>query len=83
MNTLQHIEMLQMELIEVERQLADPNTPSDRATLDEAWTDLTQRIDELCELYWNTIEDTRGCGQCAGCTYCEESAPGYDPADEM
>lgn len=33
---------------------------------------------------YNDLEDDRpDCSRCAGCAYCEESAPGYNEADEF
>ena len=83
MNILTRIEQLQMERIELERQLAEPNSPADQAALEDELTNLTERINELCELYWNTLEDTRSCERCSGCANCAESSPGYDGADEI
>ena len=55
--------------------------------LADEWEWLMQEMDRLEELValqtMNALEDTRGCERCSGCVYCEESSPGYDPADEL
>lgn len=83
MDILQSIEALQQELVGIEQRLADANTPADQVILDDEWLVCTTRLNEMCELYWNAVEDTRSCERCAGCANCAESSPGYDGADEI
>lgn len=86
MNTtdaLARLEELQQELNSIEAQMKEVNPHSDQAILDDAWTEVTEEIETLLELIWNSMEDERSCANCSGCAYCEESAPGYDPADEI
>lgn len=75
--------VLYAELTALEAQITLPNPPATQEILDDEWTTLTDEVAMLEELLMNAIEDTRGCAQCAGCAYCEESAPGYDYADEI
>lgn len=106
-------------LVDIERQIDDPNTPhSDQKLLDDAWEDINGQLEELddvrecpcctneacvdcgqtghmnhgtrcgasvalCDIcVSNEEEDTRGCGNCAGCAYCMVD-DGYDQANEV
>ena len=82
MDLLTAIETLQQELNALDATRAEPHPPSDQAALDDEWNTLMKRMDELCELYWNQVEDERSCDRCAGCANCEESAA-YDETDEV
>ena len=74
-------------LAEVERDMQDATlSHSDQQVLDQAWDYYTEQIaavEELLASQYNDLEDSRGCGLCSGCLSGEESAPGYDPADEV
>ena len=83
--TLERLDAIQLELNGVEARMTIPTLlPALQDALEDEWEHLMCELEMLTELLANELEDTRpGCDQCAGCTYCEESAPGYDPADEI
>lgn len=80
------------ELDEIEREQHDTTlSHSEQQMLDQAWDDCMRRIELTEELLARAEEealnqeddDRPDCSRCAGCAYCEESAPGYDGADEV
>lgn len=82
---LVRLDELQAQLNTIEQAMKDAG--SSQGTLDEAWTNTTREMDEIVEILaiaeMNKVEDTRGCQQCSGCAYCDESTWGYDPTGEI
>lgn len=68
-----------------------PLSPTDQQTLDREWDNCMQEITQvealLEQMDWEAAQreedDRPDCSRCAGCAYCEESAPGYDEGDEI
>lgn len=68
-----------------------PLSPTDRQALDREWDDCMREITQvealLDQLDWEAAQqaedDRPDCSRCAGCAYCEDSAPGYDEGDEI
>jgi hypothetical protein len=66
-------------------------SPTDRQALDREWDDCMREITQmealLEQMDWEAAQqaedDRPDCSRCAGCAYCEDSAPGYDEGDEI
>lgn len=82
---LVRLDELQAQLNTIEQAMNDAG--SSQGTLDEAWTKTTREMDEIVEILanaeMNKAEDTRGCQQCSGCAYCDDTLGQYDPRDEI
>ena len=79
---LVRLDELQAQLNAIEQAMKDAG--SSQGTLDEAWTKTTREMDEIVEiLAMSEAEDTRGCQQCSGCAYCDDTLGQYDPRDEI
>jgi hypothetical protein len=84
-------EDLLQQLAEIEREMEDTTlSHSDQQVLNQAWDDIDAQIYELDQIFEdlaiqdaNEMEDRPDCSSCAGCAYCEDSAPGYDEGDEI
>lgn len=83
-STFDRLEAIQQQLNALEATLTTTLLPALQDALEDEWEHLMCELEMLTELLANELEDTRmGCESCSGCMYCEESSPGYDPADEM
>lgn len=83
-STFARLEAIQHELNALEAKLNMTLLPALQEALEDEWEHLMCEMEMLTELLMNEMEDTReGCEHCSGCMYCEESSPGYDPADEI
>lgn len=79
MSTLAYIEQLQQELNALEAKMLPNLLPAAQEALDDEWEHLMCEMEMLLQIF---VEDDRGCENCAGCMYCEESSP-YEDSDEL